>query len=93
MMEAIAIQAHKDAASIYEIELVSAAPVFEEDFDLNTGPRLVSLVDTIIEKSFEYWLVRPKGYIELLIGGDVRVLRRIVTGMGSHVGRNQLARA
>jgi hypothetical protein len=66
----------RPTATVYEIELVAAgAPTFTADYDLITDTGDEPFVDTWGDRSIRYWTSHPQGIAEVLIGGDVRVLR------------------
>lgn len=63
--------------TVYEVEPASnTAPTFTADYDLITDTGDAPFVDTWVDRSIRYWTT-PKGIAEVLVGGDVRVIRPV----------------
>ncbi len=63
---------------VYEVEPASpATPTFVADYDSITEAGDEPFIDTWVERSIKYWTSAPQVIAEVLIGGDVRVLREI----------------
>jgi hypothetical protein len=51
--------------------------MFSADYELITDTGNDAFVDIWIDRALRYWTTEPKGILEVLIGGDVRVVRAV----------------
>lgn len=54
------------------------SPMFTADYDLITDAGDEPFVDTWVDRAIRYWTSAPQGIAEVLVGGDVRVLRSVL---------------
>jgi hypothetical protein len=65
-------------ATVYEVEPEStSSPHFIADYDLITDAGHEPFVDTWANAAIRYWTSKPQGIAEVLIGGNVRVLKAV----------------
>jgi hypothetical protein len=84
--DAAAFQARfRPNTAVYEVvPEPSDCPMFVGDYDLITGSGDDPFLDTLVDRSLLYWSSSStQGIAEVLIGGNVRVLRPIQLGADS----------
>jgi hypothetical protein len=62
------------SGTIYEVEPISTCPI-AADYDLITDTGSEPFLDLWVTRSIRYWTSEPQDITEVLVGGDVRVVR------------------
>lgn len=70
--------AFRSGATMYEVEKVdSASPTYVADYDSITGANDRPIVDFWVECALKYWTAKPTGIAEVLVGGEVKIIRPV----------------